>query len=159
MNDYVYYIVIALQNQVESLLERPVIFFSAYRTRPFMNDRSIITYNVLSVNEGGAMNASTGIFKAPLNGFYEFNFHAISNYKYTPNDHTRVRLMVNNVGKTMSYGARTHSNTLSFSMIVELKAGDLVNCYLETGDMLYDTPNEMMTQFTGKLLLVNKKYD
>ena len=155
MNNNFSYI-IALQYQVESLLESPVIFFSAYRTTPFTGDRSIITYNGLSVNEGGAMSASTGIFTAPLNGFYEFNFHAISNWMSTSNDHTRIRLMVNNVSKTMSRGDKTYTHTLSFSMIIELKAGDLVNCYLESGGILFDKSNGMMTQFTGKLLAIKK---
>lgn len=133
-----------------------MVLFAAYRTASFTTLKSIITYNGLTVNEGRGMNATSGIFRSPISGIYEFNFHGITNWGSAATNHTRVRLMVNNVWKTLSHGDKGHTHTLSISTLLVLKAGDQVACYLETGGLIFDTPNEMFTQFTGQLLLAKK---
>ena len=114
-------LVIALKSQISNpSCGKPAIIFDAYRTSSFSNLKSIINYNGLYVNEGGAMNASSGIFKAPFNGIYEFHFHGTTNWLSVANDHIRVRLTVNNAWKTMAHGDKTHTHLLFISAIFEL---------------------------------------
>ena len=50
------------------------VYFSAIRDAPGAYFNGDITYNRFLLNKGNAFDISTGIFKAPITGIYEFKF-------------------------------------------------------------------------------------
>ena len=50
-------------------------FPSFFRNEEFKSEGNL-TYNGCNVNEGDAMNVTTGIFTAPRKGIYQLTFHA-----------------------------------------------------------------------------------
>ena len=52
--------------------------FDAFRNGPFDLEQSTVTYDGALVNAGNGLNISSGIFTAPYQGIYAFNFHALT---------------------------------------------------------------------------------
>jgi len=64
-------------NEIDSPKKR-VVAFDAYRSKPFDNRQSVVTFDNTSVNVGDAFDVTTGFFTAPYAGIYGFNFHALT---------------------------------------------------------------------------------
>ena len=87
----------------------PRVAFEAYRTSTFGKKNAIITYSGTSINIGNCMNPATGIFTAPIDGYYFFTFQGI----FARILNTSIKIVLN--GKRVSsshynFSGRTVSN-------------------------------------------------
>ena len=91
------------------------------------------------------MNLASGVFTAPVNGRYQFNF--VANAKA---DGTRVILQLNGVEIAYGFGLSTFDNPV-LKATLSLQKGDRIDTYLLAGSIA-DFNSEYWTQFTGILL-------
>ncbi|XP_066283083.1 complement C1q-like protein 3 [Branchiostoma lanceolatum] len=136
----------------------PVVAFSAVRTtgleKPSSN--TVLTYDIILSNVGGAYNQETGKFVATAGGVYFFTFTGM-----TPNvAHSNyfVRLMKNGikmVGLHENNGGQSHYQSSSNSAILQLQPGDEVWVELDSHSRsLYSDGNRFLT-FSGFLIHSN----
>ncbi len=95
------------------------------------------------------MNLATGVFTAPVDGIYHFEFSSLKDA--TDPSSIFITLQVNGVGIGTAY-ATNLPNYLGFSGInayLRLKTGDRVTLY-KTGGALQD--DNRYTHFTGSLV-------
>ena len=135
--------------------ESSCVFFNAFRTSPFSQPSRPINYNHVRLNVGNGLDATTGVFTAPVGGVYVFHFNGYynKNKAFDFCDHAEVNLIHNGtklIGKTTS-GSKYGS--FSFSVVLSLISGDTICAVLRYGHII-DNRN-MHTQFSGYLL---KKY-
>ena len=64
--------------QLTNGFEATKVAFDAYRTSPFEQNYAKITYSNTSINLGNGLNISSGIFTAPIAGYYFFIFQSKS---------------------------------------------------------------------------------
>ena len=122
------------------------VYFYVGRTSPYTTTESVIPYDVAQLNIGGAMNLASGVFTAPTNGRYHFNFVARAASDVTVTD---VLLRLNGVQIAFGHGHFQYE-TFSISATVSLQKNDAIDIYLNQG-AIHDT-NNFWTQFTGILL-------
>jgi len=98
------------------------VYFDAYRNEEYKSEGNL-TYNGCNVNEGDAMNITTGIFTAPRKGIYQLTFHA-----NTVKGKDSLILIRHN-GSTLAGAFDTDNykhNTLAQMVLVDLEVGDQV---------------------------------
>ncbi|XP_057374181.1 uncharacterized protein LOC130695083 [Daphnia carinata] len=150
----------ANQNRLTSLeTKKPGVYFNVYRNSSFNVQNAFIPFQAARLNIGNAMNIGTGVFRAPEAGIYAFYFNGI---KYKPSDGvltnqngaTTIAFYLNeqSIGRSEA-GHSAEEGTLSYSTIVELKAGDQVKLKLVQG-ILHDSV-VYHTRFSGALLKGN----
>jgi len=117
---------------------------------------AVIPFELARLNEGEAMNLTSGIFTAPVPGIYHFEFSGV---KASTATSLFIFLQVNGVdiGRTNSNQPSTGSyDSLSLSASLRLKANDRVNLYNygagNYGFVLYDNDLYHDTHFTGWLV-------
>ncbi|XP_038575339.1 complement C1q-like protein 2, partial [Micropterus salmoides] len=114
---------------------------------PF-NAEIILAFKNIYSNTG-AYNPTTGIFTAPVKGFYYFSFtgHGLSTKQIG------LQLMKN--GKQMviafNHAAGNRYETVSNGMTLQLEVGDQVYISLRTNTWTFDN-NDSPTTFNGHLL-------
>ncbi len=136
------------------------VHFYVQRNSSFTTPSTPIPFELARVNEGNAMNLTSGIFTAPRPGIYFFsftgnaNFPASSSYVYL-----QVSLYLN--GGRIASGRVEEANTvdyqdspLTLQSTLNLKKGDQVwlQIYQSTGAYLYDDIYSHFTHFTGWML-------
>ena len=112
-----------------------------------------ITYDVVPTNVGNALNAETGVFRAPFDATYEFNLIGLSP---SSDQKFRIRFVKNGV-ETPNYqifhdkGGKVSQN-LSYQWMMELEAGDELKLVVkeEYGHFYADSRYPVM--FTGQLV-------
>ena len=119
------------------------VYFTALRNTIYSTANSVIPYLTAQLNIGNAMNLTSGVFTAPVNGRYFFSFTAQGNVANTI-------LRLNSVAVASSYGASASSNT-PISATFNLKVGDRVDTYLSQGS-IGNYGSQPNTQFSGFLL-------
>ncbi len=135
-------------------------YFYVQRSSNFHPQNTPVTFDIVRINVGEAMNAGSGIFTAPRTGKYFFSFSGVGYMESTGSDGDINLVLVfnnNNVGT-----ARAHFNqginwqTYSLQATLNLQAGDQVWVKIGWEDnddnvWLSDNGNHY-THFTGYLL-------
>ena len=99
------------------------------------------------------MNTAAGVFIAPVNGIYHFEFSGMKDAADNSASY-RVILQVNGALISTSYATNALPNYLGLSAIntyLRLKSGDQVRLY-KNGGTLFDDIGYGYTQFTGWLV-------
>jgi len=131
-------------------LKKKAVHFYVQRSGDFSLNDVAIPFESVQLNEGGAMNAAAGVFTAPVDGIYHFEFSALRDEAAT--DRIFVDLQVNGVTLATSF-AGDLPNFFSLNGInasFRLKIGDQVRLY-KTGGILNDN-NRHYTHFSGWLV-------
>lgn len=129
-----------------------IVQFYVQRNTSFSTRYAVIPFELALLNEGDAMDLASGIFTAPVNGLYHFEF---SGMKDITTYYLGISLQVNgdNVGAavTNQYVTGTR-DSISMTASLRLKSGDKVNVYNgRYGDgVLYDDEGHV-THFSGWL--------
>ena len=136
----------------------------------------VIPFEFAPVNEGNAFDLSSGIFTAPVNGFYHFQFSAL---KYDPVEYDatylKIALEVNgdiidfsqkDLISLVEYDSYDYQyllgtyKSVSMSIPLRLKPGDEVNLVnIGGGGELADNASNHYTHFTGWLVEEMSKFD
>ncbi|XP_035695925.1 complement C1q and tumor necrosis factor-related protein 9-like [Branchiostoma floridae] len=131
----------------------PVLAFSVVRTTKLEKPSSntVLTYDVILSNVGGAYNRETGKFVATVGGVYFFTFTGM-----TPRSRSNyfVHLMKNGakmVGLYEQNGGTPQNQSSSNSAILQLQPGDEVWVELRSGRSLYSDGDRYLT-FSGFLI-------
>jgi hypothetical protein len=96
------------------------------------------------------MDLTTGVFTAPRDGVYHFDFSGV---KDSSADRLGVRLQLNGVNIAHAYtwhSTSASNNMASLHSTLQLKSGDRIDLFL-SGGQLFDSSNHY-TSFTGSLL-------
>ena len=121
------------------------VYFNVGRYTNYGSTNSVINYQREVFNIGGAMNLTSGVFTAPVSGWYQFNFVAKA---YA--DRTHVHLSLNGVFISTGQGWGQYDN-VAMTATVYLRKNDRVDTWLYRGE-IEDVSNTYYTQFTGILL-------
>lgn len=111
---------------------------------------SIIPFELETLNIGNAMASESGVFTAPVSGFFHFYFTAV---KKTNDYYWHIVYLRKNqkyVGQAFATGYPGRYTT-ALSSTLKLKQGDEIDLYKLTGT-IYDDVNGPYTQFTGWLI-------
>jgi len=121
------------------------------KKQSFPTVKSIIPFELETLNVGGAMNSKTGIFTAPTPGTYHFSFAAIKETNAIF-DWFVVYLRKNgkNIGQAYAT-AYAGTFTTALKSTLKLKAGDKIDLY-KVGGLLFDDEKGRHTHFTGWLI-------
>ncbi|XP_035694521.1 complement C1q-like protein 3 [Branchiostoma floridae] len=131
-----------------------VVAFSVARTTKLEKPSShtVVTYDVILSNVGGAYNQETGKFAAAVGGVYFFTFTGMT--ENLPNTNYFVRLMKNGapmVGLYEHTGERSQIHSSCNSAILQLQPGDEVWVQLWSGYSLNSNQYRYLT-FSGFLI-------
>ena len=124
------------------------VYFYVQRSTDFSLANVVLPFDIEILNVGGAMNTAAGVFTAPVNGIYHFEFSAM---KLNDASSIYVHLQVNGVTMATSY-ATNQSDFLALPSInayIRLKTGDQVWLYKTYGTL---RDYFRYTQFTGQLV-------
>ncbi|XP_012680897.2 cerebellin-3-like [Clupea harengus] len=110
---------------------------------------TVMVYKGVFLNLGGAYNHTTGIFTAPVNGVYSFNFHI---YGYS-SIKMGVSLFKNEqrISTAYDHPSSDSTDTASNSALLSLNKGDEVTIHLWADHQVYMSSNNHNT-FNGFLV-------
>jgi hypothetical protein len=139
----------------------PVHFYVKRNSTFFSPVGTPIPFDLAVVNEGNAMNLTSGIFTAPRPGIYFFSFTGMASMPASSSRvYLGVALYLN--GGRIGMGYVSDENTtndqdspLTFQSTLNLKSGDQVVVALYTQSLeakLYDNSPYHFTHFTGFML-------
>ena len=118
------------------------IYFNVEKNSSYSSNQKVILYDVEWLNIGGAMNLTTGVFTAPVNGIYQFTVFISSS--------TQTFLRVNKEKFATSYSS-IHEHNIPIVAIIKLEKNDQVDTWLDSGAAILDDAHHH-TQFSGILL-------
>ena len=120
--------------------------FYVQRNTP-LNKTSTISFEILKLNEGGAMDIQSGIFTAPIGGIYHFSLTGIRDNSLAPL-WICTELNGNKVGSAYAT-EETLSATYSLQATLELNKGDEIKIKLKEG--IFCDSAERWGHFSGFL--------
>lgn len=127
--------------------------FYVQRNIPLSGEDVNVNFQVERLNQGGAMNLTSGVFTAPVPGSYFFLFSAIKGAAWGSG--TEIYLYHNKEFIGTAYGSPNDRPVLMMQSLLELKSGDKVRLVKGVGDEINAASNAnttMTTHFTGWLL-------
>jgi len=128
--------------------QEPDVFFSAVAKYGWVDvNKSLVFYSPIS-NQGSSFDENTGIFTAPLSGFYHFELHIYSNY-----DDALFNIEKNGV-KVVSVACNGDDNRgSSNSVYLSLGQGDKVSAVSQTRSYVRSgTGDYQWSTFSGRLV-------
>ncbi|XP_046458980.1 uncharacterized protein LOC124205578 [Daphnia pulex] len=137
------------------------VHFYVQRNSSFSTRETPIPFDLSRVNEGNAMNLTSGIFTAPRPGIYFFSFAAVARLKDSSDADFFPSLYLNgnSIGDSKVYegnGPVYQLSPLTLQSTLNLKKGDRVwvKIYYPSGELnsLHDSSNGHYTHFTGFML-------
>lgn len=131
-------------------VKSPPIHFFVQRNSPFNLAKRVIKYESELLNEGRAINITTGVFRAPVTGVYYFSFRGFQTGA-TLLSPVFAYLRVNRVIKATSTSI-FGGITLSIECTLKLKRGDQVDTMKGPYGIFEDNKKEHLTHFSGFLL-------
>ncbi len=131
------------------------VHFYVQRNSPFSTYGTPIKFDLARVNEGNAMNLTSGIFTAPATGIYFFSFTGVAKFPASSSlVYLGVYLYLN--GDRIGTGYVSESNTvanqrspLTLQSTLNLNSNDQL--WVEILANLYDN-SDHFTHFTGFML-------
>jgi len=115
------------------------VHFYVQKTETFKNN-GIIPFELARLNEGGAMDLASGIFTAPVDGIYHFEFSGLKAFSGVNATNLSVFLQVNGVNVGQAYaGENDYSagkDSISLSSSLRLRPNDRVNLYKSSGELI-----------------------
>lgn len=114
-----------------------------------------IKFDTVRTNVGGAFNGKTGVFKAPVSGYYAFFFDTIKTASY---DNPMVTLVIysatnsQNLADSFAQGTGYEQPLSGINGIFQLKAGDKVALMMYDTSSLLTNKYNHFTHFTGWLV-------
>jgi len=100
------------------------IHFYVMISKPFRGENKIIRpYEIELLNQGGAMNRTSGVFKAPVNGIYYFSFRGLLQ-SHNPVGWNFVHLRKNGSIVATSISSFGGWHTVSLECTIRLKKYD-----------------------------------
>jgi len=128
------------------------IHFHVQRSTPFKDENKVIRpYEIELLNQGGAMNLTSGVFKAPVNGIYYFSFRGILHPQYLM-DLNYLHLRKNDSIVSTSISSRNW-HTVSLECTLRLKKYDRIDVKKgQNAGELLENIKEHLTHFSGHLL-------
>ena len=128
------------------------VHFYVQRNSSFSKRHSVIPFELAWLNKGLAMNLTSGIFTAPVNGIYHFQFSGV---KAESSDFLEIFIQVNGVNVGLAYTEDTNHTKAAFGISLtsslRLKVNDRVNLIKYKSGTLYDDIQHL-THFTGWLV-------
>jgi len=126
-------------------------YFYVQRNSDFVLNDAVLPFDLERLNDGGAMNTTAGVFTAPVDGIYHFEFSAIKDgLDPIP---AYVNLRVNGLLIGTAYGTSIPNYYPALSSInaqLRLKTGDQVSLYKSGGNLKDD--GRHYTHFSGWLV-------
>jgi len=129
------------------------IHFYVTRVSSFNETNAVVPFELSRLNEGGAMNLTSGIFTAPVPGIYHFEFSGLkSGISKTLSVYLQVNGQITGVAYTeVTAATREIQNRISLSVSLRLNAGNRVNLLKASSNVLSDDGNHH-THFSGWLV-------
>ncbi len=137
------------------------VHFYVQRNDDFSTYGTPIPFELARVNEGNAMNLTSGIFTAPRPGIYFFSFTGLARFPASSSSRVVLGVALYLNGYYIGVGYVEEANTvngqespLTLQSTLKLKKGDQVRVEIyqqSTGAYLYDSGNHY-THFTGFML-------
>jgi hypothetical protein len=135
------------------------VHFYVTRNSSFSRTNTPIPFDLARVNEGNAMNLTTGKFTAPRSGIYFFSFAGVARLKSYAWFYSYLQLNGNRIGSSNVYegsASVNQYNPLTLQSTLKLKTGDQlwVEIWYTDGSasFLYDENLYHYTHFTGFML-------
>ena len=125
------------------------VHFTVQRTTSnFAVENAVIPFDIERLNVGGAMNLATGVFTAPVDGIYHFDFKGL---KSTDPEQLFIYLQVNgvNIGTAYATNLPNYLGLSGISASLKLETGDQVRLFKTTGTL---HEYRQYTFFTGWLV-------
>merc|ERR1712048_899216 len=111
----------------------PDVFFSAGMSiGKYVHSPQTVIYDVIYSNEAAAYDNKTGIFTAPIDGFYKFEMYVIST-----SDDAVLTIQVNGVDKVEASCYGDDYNAAANSLTTRLTKGDKVDVISKTHSYLH----------------------
>ena len=110
---------------------------------------TIVKWDVVTLNQGGAYDTSTGMFTCDTSGLYAFDVHVQGHFG------TRVCLQLQKNGDRLVglfKHAHDHTDDASLSHVVELQQGDEVGVFTSCTSVLYQEYVDELNYFSGYLI-------
>ena len=135
------------------------IKFSAYITDAGVQTGPLdLVFDNVVINNGNGYDSKNGLFRAPSNGIYSFQFSGQQHQ--TTLDTVAFQLMIKKNGGTVFHIEDTPSNSdhygnrnnVNYHWEFELKDGDNINLELHEGSTLYTHSSLYRMYFSGQLI-------
>ena len=137
-------------SELQHKLDTKVFFSVALTQDVTLPARGVLVFDKILQNVGGGYSASSGAFTCPVDGYYLFEMHALSEN----NKEFALELFHNSQCVVRFYGPGGNSHQgASQSTVLKLVKGDTVNlrgCYVVS--TVYGRPNDIHSTFTGLLV-------